>query len=80
MPERVPEGFVQVLEDLGAWLEDAGIAAIVVGGVAASILGRPRATRDIDALAILPEKKWADAAGSTISRACAPGSRRSRTS
>lgn len=32
---------------------------MVVGGVAASILGRPRATRDIDALAILPEDMWA---------------------
>jgi len=31
---------------------------MVVGGVAASIMGRPRATRDIDSLAIVPEEKW----------------------
>jgi hypothetical protein len=62
--ERVPESFVRVLEDLGAWLDDAGIAAMVVGGVAASVLGRPRATGDIDTLAILPEEKWADAVAS----------------
>lgn len=32
---------------------------MVVGGVAASILGRPRATRDIDALAVVPDDRWA---------------------
>jgi hypothetical protein len=31
---------------------------MVVGGVAASVLGRPRFTRDIDALVILPESDW----------------------
>lgn len=34
---------------------------MVVGGVAASILGRPRATRDIDMLAILPDDRWGEA-------------------
>lgn len=61
MSEPVPEGFVRVLGDLGSWLESAGISGMVVGGIAASLLGRPRATRDIDVLAILPEDKWADA-------------------
>jgi hypothetical protein len=27
---------------------------MIIGGVAASVLGRPRLTQDIDALAILP--------------------------
>ncbi len=31
---------------------------MVVGGLAASVLGRPRLTQDIDALAILPESDW----------------------
>jgi hypothetical protein len=31
---------------------------MVIGGVAASVLGRPRLTRDVDALAILAEKDW----------------------
>jgi|SRR5882672_7380734 len=61
MSERVPEAFVRVLEDLSGWLESARIPAMVVGGVAAAILGRPRATRDIDALAILPDDQCADA-------------------
>lgn len=31
---------------------------MIVGGVAASILGRPRATRDIDALMTVPDDEW----------------------
>ena len=34
---------------------------MIIGGVAASVLGRPRLTQDIDALAILPEGDWAGA-------------------
>jgi hypothetical protein len=63
MSERVPNAFIRVLSDLAAWLEATQAPAMIVGGVAASILGRPRATRDIDALAILPEERWAEALG-----------------
>jgi hypothetical protein len=49
------------LADLAKWLEAARIPAIIIGGVAASALGRPRLTQDIDALAIVPETDWADA-------------------
>lgn len=60
MSETLPGLFLTVLSDLTAWLDDAGIPALIVGGVAASLLGRPRATRDIDALAIVPEDRWPD--------------------
>jgi hypothetical protein len=50
MPERVPPAFLQVLADLTGWLESARVPAMIIGGVAASILGRPRATRDIEGL------------------------------
>lgn len=33
---------------------------MIVGGVAASILGRPRATRDIDVAALLDSDRWAE--------------------
>lgn len=59
--ERVPPAFLQVLSDLSGWLEGSGIPFMVVGGVAASILGRPRATRDIDSLVWLSEASWAAA-------------------
>jgi hypothetical protein len=37
------------------------IPSTIIGGVAASALGRPRLTKDIDALAIVPEEGWAKA-------------------
>jgi len=58
VPEHVPEAFLKVLADLTNWLESANAPAMVVGGIAASILGRPRATRDIDSLAFVPEERW----------------------
>jgi hypothetical protein len=48
------------LADLAKWLEAARIPAMIIGGVAASALGRPRLTQDIDALAIVPETDWAN--------------------
>jgi len=47
------------LRDLVAWLQDTSVPGTVIGGVAASLLGRPRVTRDIDALVMLDESKWA---------------------
>jgi len=40
------------------WAIAAKIPMTIVGGVAASLLGRPRLTRDIDALVSLPETRW----------------------
>lgn len=47
------------IQDLVIWLHDAAVPGTVIGGVAASLLGRPRVTRDIDALVMLDESKWA---------------------
>lgn len=38
------------LKDLLSWLKAAKAKGVIVGGVAASLLGRPRFTRDVDAL------------------------------
>ena len=46
------------LRDLAAWFADGAVPGVVIGGVAASILGRPRATRDVDALVLLEEERW----------------------
>jgi Nucleotidyl transferase of unknown function (DUF2204) len=43
------------------WFDAARIPSMIIGGVAASILGRPRLTQDIDALALLPASDWASA-------------------
>lgn len=50
----------QTLADLVSWFEAARTDGVVVGGVAASILGRPRATRDVDAIIWLDEPDWPD--------------------
>jgi hypothetical protein len=47
------------LHDLVAWFHDAHVQGMVIGGVAPSLLRRPRVTRDIDALLVLDEGEWA---------------------
>lgn len=61
MAERLPTNLLKPLVDLGRWLDAIQAKAVVVGGVAASFLGRPRFTQDIDALAIISESEWASA-------------------
>lgn len=46
------------LRDLVAWLRVNQVQGLVIGGVAASLLGRPRLTRDIDAVILLDETEW----------------------
>jgi predicted nucleotidyltransferase len=59
--DRVDESLQAALAALAKWLDETRIPAVIIGGVAASVLGRPRLTRDIDALAILPEDAWSQA-------------------
>ncbi|MDZ4344477.1 MAG: nucleotidyl transferase AbiEii/AbiGii toxin family protein [Candidatus Binatia bacterium] len=40
------------------WLEAENISCLIIGGVAASLLGRPRFTRDVDVLVSLEETRW----------------------
>ena len=61
MPEGLPGSLRSALADLMNWLNAAQIPSMVIGGIAASILGRPRLTQDIDALAILQESDWQEA-------------------
>ena len=50
-----------MLADLVAWFDAAGVRGAVIGGIAASVHGRPRATRDVDAVVIVPDDAVADA-------------------
>ncbi|HMC67214.1 MAG TPA: nucleotidyltransferase [Gemmataceae bacterium] len=47
------------LRDLLAWLRAAKVSGVVIGGVAAGLLGRPRVTRDVDAVILIPDEKRA---------------------
>jgi len=57
--DLLPESLGAAVAAVSAWLRAARVPAIIVGGVAASLLGRPRLTRDVDALVDLPEDDWA---------------------
>jgi hypothetical protein len=46
------------LRDLIAWWQAGEVSGTVIGGVAASLLGRPRLTRDVDAIIFLEEQRW----------------------
>jgi hypothetical protein len=59
--DRVPATLLAALADLMKWLDATNMPSMVIGGVAASVLGKPRLTQDVDALAILPEGEWANA-------------------
>jgi hypothetical protein len=43
-----------------SWLDAAHVPSMIIGGVAASVLGRPRLTQVVDALAVLAEADWAE--------------------
>jgi hypothetical protein len=46
------------LADLLAWWREAHVRGIVIGGLAVALLGRPRTTRDVDAVVMLDEARW----------------------
>jgi hypothetical protein len=58
MAERLQASLLGALGDLVHWLDAASVPSMIIGGVAASVLGQPRLTHDVDALAILPEDSW----------------------
>jgi hypothetical protein len=45
------------LRDLIAWWQAGEVSGTVIGGVAASLLGRPRLTRDVDAIILVEEPR-----------------------
>jgi hypothetical protein len=55
---RVPATLLAALADLMKWLDATNMPSMVIGGVAASVLGQPRLTQDVDALAIATVRQW----------------------
>lgn len=53
--DEVLAALTETLRDLTTWLSSRGLPHAVVGGVAASLQGRPRATRDVDAVVLAGE-------------------------
>jgi Nucleotidyl transferase of unknown function (DUF2204) len=49
---------VAPLPDLMKWWRSQKTRGLVIGGLAVALLGRPRVTRDVDALILLAENLW----------------------
>lgn len=54
-PTLPPEA---TLGALVRWLRSEDVPGLVIGGIASSLLGRPRLTRDVDVLILLEERRW----------------------
>lgn len=50
--------FSKALADLLRWWKRAHVDGLIIGGVAASLLGKPRMTQDVDALILLDADRW----------------------
>ncbi len=49
---------LHALHDLMNWLQIEQVNGVIIGGIAASLLGRPRTTGDVDVLILLEEEHW----------------------
>jgi len=49
---------VAPLPDLIQWWQSQQARGLIIGGLAVALLGRPRVTRDVDALVLLAEERW----------------------
>ena len=59
MPVRKKNIFFEdVLKDLLLWFKNSPGEFLIIGGIAVSLLTRPRTTQDIDVLSLLDESKW----------------------
>lgn len=47
------------LQGVRDWMDAEDVSWVVIGGVAASLLGRPRTTRDVDLLILSEQSHWA---------------------
>lgn len=56
VPARVPGPLLQAIAAVTTWLREAEVPAAVIGGVAASLLGRARVTKDVDLVVALPDE------------------------
>lgn len=54
-PVKLP---LEPLSDLLAWWRKLSVKGMVIGGLAVALRGRPRTTKDVDAIALVDEVDW----------------------
>ncbi len=52
--------FEDVLKDLLLWFRNSPGEFLIIGGIAVSLLTRPRTTQDVDVLSLLNESQWGE--------------------
>jgi len=52
------QSFEKVLHDLLSWFRHTHTRGLIIGGVAAAFLGRPRLTEDVDAVVLVAPDQW----------------------
>ncbi|MBI5299003.1 MAG: nucleotidyl transferase AbiEii/AbiGii toxin family protein [Deltaproteobacteria bacterium] len=57
--KKISDPFKATLTDLLVWFRKSPVQGLIIGGVAVSLLSRPRFTEDIDAMILLDGSKWA---------------------
>ncbi|HXK20393.1 MAG TPA: nucleotidyl transferase AbiEii/AbiGii toxin family protein [Polyangiaceae bacterium] len=55
---RVAGPLLRAIAASQAWLTELQVPVAVIGGVAASLLGRPRVTKDVDLVVLADEDAW----------------------
>jgi predicted nucleotidyltransferase len=63
---------IEALKDLMRWLTVEKIRGTIIGGVAASLLGQARLTRDVDALVLVDDSDWERLVASAANYGIAP--------
>jgi hypothetical protein len=51
---------LQCLRDIKRWLKSADVHGVVIGGIAAGLLGTSRATHDVDVLVVIDDETWSE--------------------
>jgi predicted nucleotidyltransferase len=58
------DALTDALRAVMTWLREERIPGAIIGGVAASLVGRPRLTADVDAIVLVDDGDWERAIGS----------------
>lgn len=60
MPDDLLSSILPALRDLSRWFENTQTPYLVIGGVAVSLIARPRLTKDVDSVVLIDQAAWAD--------------------